>query len=364
MSKSTLWTEEEIKILKDGYANYESIDEISKKLPNRTKSSIFNKAQKLGLPNIYIRQNSSKFRAIYQDYEWCYNKYINQRMSYEEMAKEAGCTKRVIEKWCGDIHKLNSYTIRKHIHLTDLQKQIIMFGTLGDGHISKMENQPIYIESHSENEKEYLYWKYSILSNLCNMEPSYTPEHYKSFGTDKQYLCQGTYRMCTKIIDELIEIREMSRLDKIKKLNEFGLCLHILDDGSRSNLWSVCLAEWSQEEMDEYQKKCTEFGLCCKQNKDKKYYYFDAISSNKIDKMILKNIPNDLDIIQKKIINNEYIVNTCNYKYVLLNDGTKQSLSKYCKTHSKQRKYDLFKNIFEMENKNEMPESVLLEKAM
>ena len=46
------------------------------------------------------------------------------------------------------------------------------------------------------------------------------------------------------------------------------------------------------------------FKLFAKVLKDERYIIFDGISSRKIDKIILKNIPNGLDVVQYKIINN------------------------------------------------------------
>ena len=332
MGKKT-WTEEEIRVLEDGYKNMESIKSIAEKI-NKTESSIQSKARKLGLCDKYIRYNNPKFKAVYQDYDWCYERYINRGMTHQEMADECGATKRVVEKWCSQIHKLNNHTFRKLKKLNDMQKQIIMFGRLGDGHIDRRQDQPMYIECHAEDEKDYLFWKYSFLKDICNQEPVYYKESYNSFGNEKKYLCKPFYRLNTKILDDLYEIRNMSRIEIISKLNELGFCLHILDDGTRNNLWEVCLAEWSMEEIELYKNTCYEkFGLIGNSNKDIRYFTFNAFSSLKIDQMILNNIPNNLDIVHKKILDNDKIKETANYRFVILEDGTKVGLSTYCKTH-------------------------------
>ena len=93
----------------------------------------------------------------------------------------------------------------------------------------------------------------------------------------------------------------MPRIQKIQKLNELGLCLHVLDDGSRGNTWYLCLAEYSQEEIDLYIRLCKErLNLICWRQKDERYLTFDAPSSRKIDKMILNIFPENFDIIQKR----------------------------------------------------------------
>ena len=33
---------------------------------------------------------SAQYKAIYQDYNWCFDRYINKGMSHKEMAQECG----------------------------------------------------------------------------------------------------------------------------------------------------------------------------------------------------------------------------------------------------------------------------------
>ena len=88
-----------IECLIDGYKNYEPISTLVEKLPKRTKISISNKAASLGLTKEYIKNNNASFKADYNDYDWCYERFINRCMSTDEIAKESGYSKRVIEKW-------------------------------------------------------------------------------------------------------------------------------------------------------------------------------------------------------------------------------------------------------------------------
>lgn len=331
MGKRT-WTEEEEKKLEEMYKEGLSLQEIADKL-NKKYRSVQYKSRSMKLGDKYMRKNNTKFNALYHDYGWCYERYINCGMSHQEMAYECGATKRVIEKWCSQIHQLNNHTFRHLKKLNNMQRQVIMFGRLGDGHIDKRESQPMYIESHAEDEKDYLFWKYEILKDICNKEPTYYKESYSPFYGGKQYLCSPTYRLNTRILDDLYSIREMSRLDIIKQLNEFGFCLHILDDGNRGNLWHICLAEWTTEEKKLYIKVCKDrFNINCVLNKDTRYAYFDADSSRTIDTMILNNIPNDLDIIHKKILDNNRITKPANYIYVICDDK-KYGLNTYCRSH-------------------------------
>lgn len=324
------WTEEDIKILSEGYKNNEKIEEIALKL-NKSKQAIINKAQRIGLTKLYMSKYNVNYKAPYQEYDWCFERFINRNMTHQEMADELGVSKRVIQKWCVEIHHIDAWTFRKLKHLTDLQKRLIIAGTLGDGHIDNRLNQPMYIESHAIDEKDYLFWKYDILKDICKKEPSYYKASYGNFGGDKQYLCNPYYRINTKIIDDLFEIRSMSRADKIKQLDEFQISILFLDDGNRDTLWHLCFAEWNQEEKQILLNLLEhEYLIRGKIQKDNRYVSFDAISSKRIDEMILRNIPNDLDIIKKKITNNDKIKEYRKSLYVITNTE-KIGINRYCR---------------------------------
>lgn len=243
---------------------------------------------------------------IYRDRDWLFDCYVNKGMTFDQMAKEAKCSKRVIEKWASEKNRINAFTFKELKKLNDTQYMIVLSGTLGDGHIDKRENFPIYIESHAADEKDYIYWKYSILKDLCLHEPKYKSKRIKQFY-DKSYECSESYRLETRTIFHLKDIRLMTRIEKINQLNELGLSTHILDDANKYHkIWKLCLAEYTNEEIEEYRRVCkNKFGLDTRVYvKDEKYPYliFTRESSDKLTDIILRNIPNDLDIIQKKIM--------------------------------------------------------------
>lgn len=302
-NRRKIWTNQEEEKLRELYRNGYTIQEIANYF-GITKGAASSKACDMGVTKEVIKPNNINFKAVYQSYDWCYEHFINESMSMQEMANEAGASLRVIQKWCQQIHGLNARSYKQYKKLTDLQKQLIMFGRLGDGHIDRREDQPMYIETHAENQKDYLYWKWSILEDLCTHEPVYYPPQKHSFGNDKLYECQAHYRLCTRIIDDLKPIREMKLTDIIDQLNEFGLSIHFLDDASRNQgLWTLCVAEYSEEMIQKYLKVCKErFDIDGKIRKDVRYIGFDKRSSQIIDDIILKNVPNNLDIIQYKIL--------------------------------------------------------------
>lgn len=355
MSKK-LWTQEEIAILKDLYYNNEPLENIANKL-DRTKKAVARKASELKISRSIMDKHNNKYKAPYQDYNWCYERYINRSMTHEQMAKEANTTLRTIQKWCSEKHGLNARTFKKYKKLSDIQRQLIMFSLLGDGHIDKRENEPLFIVSHAENQKDYLYWKHDILIDLCSSEPTYYPEGTAIFN-GKEYKRNGAYRFCTRVINDLIPIREMSKYEIIDKLNEFGLSIHMLDDAyrSRSN-WDICVASFTDKEKNLYINICQErFGLSCKLMNDNRYIEFDALSSRKIDDIILSNIPNDLDVVQYKITDND-ICEPANYFYVIV-DNEKIGLRRYC--NIAKLPYMKIKDITNAFDVFEMPEEEII----
>lgn len=328
-SKRNYWTEDEKQKLEELYKDGKSFKEISE-IMNRSIGSVNSMSGELNLGDKYMRHNNPKFKAIYQDYDWCYERYINRRMSLEEMAEEAGCSLRVLKKWCVEKHRIHRNSFKQLKKMTEQQYKLIEVGILGDGHIDKREDQPMYIESHTIEEKDYLFYKYNILKDLCNKEPVYHDGGYYSFSTDNEYLCKPFYRFNTKIINELKSIRNKNRVEIISNLNEWQVSLLFLDDGHRANLWQLCVAEWSEEQVSALLNRLLEFNIRGKIQKDERYISFDAYSSKNLDEMILNNIPNELDIVHKKIIDNSKIKKYQNNFYVLTDNG-KIGLRKYCK---------------------------------
>lgn len=242
---------------------------------------------------------------IYRSYEWCFEKYIIEGLNHEEMALEANTTKRTIEKWCTEKHRLTQKYRQQNKELSKIQRDLIIGSMLGDGHIDNRTKQPIFIVSHSEIQKDYLYWKYNILKDLCNKEPSIIEEKDKIFD-NKIYKSKKAYRLCTRIYDCLLEIRDMSVIELLDNLNKFSFSILILDDGYRDNrgLWQYCIAPYSKEEIDYmikiFKEKFNIEGYI--KETDERYLKFRKNDSIIIDKIILKNIPNNLDIIKYKIL--------------------------------------------------------------
>jgi hypothetical protein len=300
--KRVFWTIEEETLLKELIEKaipYKEIAIILHKAP----TGVADKVIRMGIETKY--KNSVKFKAIYQEYDWCYQKYMIEGLNHDEMAKEAKCSKRVIEKWCSEIHRLTQEFRQIHKQLNNKQKDLIVGSMLGDGHIDKREDQPMFIEVHAENQKDYLYYKYEILKDLCNISPVRNEACYREFN-GKSYLCQPSYRLCTRIYNCLLEYRGKSYTYLLNLMNEFSFSIWMLDDAYRGDSnWTLCIAEYTPDDVQfAINKLKTQYGLNSWLQKDNRYLIFDASSSRKIDDIILKNIPNDLDIIKYKITEN------------------------------------------------------------
>lgn len=306
------WTDDEKQQICNLYNDGEATISIAK-IFHTSVESIRSILERCGVELEVRFKNDSRYKASYQEYDWCYERYVIRRMSYEEMAIEGNTTPRTIQKWCSEKHRLNRRTLRKELHLTDKQKELVMFSLLGDGHIDKRETQPLFIVSHAINQKDYLFWKYGILENVCNQPPTLLTNLESAFSGDKIYKCQDAYRFCTKILDDLIPIRSMNKLEIISQLNEFGLAIHFLDDGCHTDeFWELCYAAFTEEEKELYHKILKErFNIEPHLRKDNRYVGFGKVDSKKIDEIILRNIPNDLDIIKYKILKDDNYAEVC-----------------------------------------------------
>ena len=330
------WGDEEVVLLEELYKDNIPLLEISKKL-NRTIPSIKHKCIRLGLTEKNIRSNSTNYKALYHDYDWFYKQYIDNGLSLKDIAKLCNASERVITKWADEKHHLNRRTYKDLKKLSDMQRRIITAGILGDGHITEKN---YYIESHSKGEFDYIFWKYEILKDLCNRPPKY----YNQFKDDK-YAYNSFYRLNTRKINQLEEIKSLTRSEIIKQLDGLQLSCFLLDDGSRNNLWNVCVAEWAADEKDLFLKYIKDkFKITGKINKDVRYITFDADSSRKIDNIILNNVPVDLDIVKKKITNNKKIKKSNNSFYIIV-DNERIGLGRYCKLNH--IKYSTAKKIID-----------------
>lgn len=251
--------------------------------------------------NLIFDPKARRTPKLYKDRNWLFHEVIELNKKADQIAKENGWTPRVVEKWMG-VLKINNHTYKQIKKLSDKQKELVRFSLLGDGCIA---SNNIFIVSHSIKQKDYLFWKYSLLKDLCNQEPTYY-ESQKKIMNGKETVSAPCYRFNTKIIDELEEIRNEPVSSLISSLNSFGLSIWLLDDGYRGPYWELCVASYTEDEKKLILSKLFEMGFSSAHltNYNPRYLRFNAEDSRELDKVILTEIPNDLDIIKYKIIEN------------------------------------------------------------
>lgn len=317
MGKQT-WTKDQEEYLEKLYSEYIPLDEIVGKINLysgivRTRSAVSSKANVLGLTKKYMKPNNPNFKAIYQNYDWYYNCFVECGMNHDQMAELAKCTKRVIEKWGQEKHHIDLYTRMSSKQINALQHDLIVGSLLGDGHIDRREDFPLFIVSHAENQKDYLYYKYQIMQDLCEMTPTKYEGKKQHKIMNSICDCQDFYRFNTRTYYSLKPFREMSKIDLINQLNEYSLSIWMLDDGhcDDKGYWELCAPlEIDEERYMLVNILFDKFGITAINQKDSRYFRFHTEDSFKITKMILNNIPNHLDIIQDKIFSKK--------KYALL----------------------------------------------
>lgn len=240
----------------------------------------------------------------YQNYDWLFNQIVTLNKSIQQVAEENGWTVRVITKWTG-LLGINRRTFKDLKEISDKQRDLIKFSLLGDGCISE---GGYFIVSHSEKQKDYLYWKFDMLKDLCSHGPTWYDGADREIN-GKVYYCRPYYRFNTRRLTELEEIRNIPVIQLIDELDEFGLSVWVLDDGSRGPYWELCVASYTDEEKGHILNKLHAMGLTSASlaNCDNRYLRLNANDSRTLDSIILRNIPNDLDIIKDKILENTKI---------------------------------------------------------
>lgn len=249
-----------------------------------------------------VDKHSIYYKAVYQNYDWMFDKYIINGMTEQEIADLCGASLRVIKKWCCEKFRLNNRTKKYLIKLNSIQKDLVIGNILGDGHITKGD-APMFIVSHTESQKEYLYWEYGIMKNLCLSPTSYYDGEYKYIKGKPAYT-KPSYRFGTVKICQLKEFNDLSIKEVIDSLNNMSLSIFMLDDGyySSSMLWELCVASFSEEERDYFIRVLyNKFGIKSKKKKDSRYIVFNRYYSDIINNIIISSIPNNIDIIKTKL---------------------------------------------------------------
>ena len=155
--------------------------------------------------------------------------------------------------------------------LTQSQRSIIIGTILGDGYlriVSGKKNALLEI-NHSLSQKEYVDWKYEMLSALCKSGP----RSRISNGTRK------AYRFNTRQHPEMTTLHKTfygegkKSIPDILVLDPLMLAVWFMDDGSRCRENDVYLntQQFSRIDQERLQAKLAVLGIGSSLNKDKKY---------------------------------------------------------------------------------------------
>lgn len=254
---------------------------------------------------------------LYRDKDWIEYQFVQLGKECHEIAFENGWSTRVVRKWCQEKYNITNHYRRDNYCPSEIQLQLIYGGVLGDGCISKRNDIDFtqYIYTQNEEHKDYIYWIFDNFKNMCkHKDLKYFNGSFKKFKTPngyKDYFCKGSYRMATRGYKFLNDIKDMSLYQIIDNINELGLSIYFLDDGHKCDkIWSLCMGVLNIDEVNYFINKLNKLGIEHKRiyfhknkniNKEYIYLYFDVYNSYKIDKIILNNIPNNIDIIKKKV---------------------------------------------------------------
>lgn len=264
------------------------------------------------IKNIYQKKGLKlefEEEPLYKNKDWCIEQFIHQHKTVRQVANETGYKWRVLQKWVQEIYKLNIQEEHKKISPTKRQYSLIYGGILGDGCISTTGE---YYVGHCEAQKEYLLWQRKELDSLCtgSYGIGWRTKAGEKYILTKIRNIQNFYQFNTRRLKELQELRESGRqIDiAIENLDFLGLSIYFLDDGSCSSegRWTLCCGVLNHDQCLRLLDKIKELI-----NIDGKIYlnkatqlynlHFGKIASHEISSMIIKSIPNNLDVVKYKL---------------------------------------------------------------
>lgn len=181
------------------------------------------------------------------------NLYLIEQKTDVEIADLFGCAKSTVYKARKRFGIIGLKRWQRHIcEPTQKQLQIIYGSLLGDASISNGKKgnydcESIFEEKHCLQQKDYVFWKYKELSNLCSSEP-------KETNIDQWRIRTFHHPLFSKLRNiwypEGIKIVPKNILNEIGVL---GLAVWYMDDGSlskESNFIKLHTCSFSEAEHD------------------------------------------------------------------------------------------------------------------
>ncbi|MCZ2224540.1 MAG: hypothetical protein LC122_13025 [Chitinophagales bacterium] len=238
--------------------------------------------------------------------------YQIQKLNMKQIAKIYNVDRTTISNKLKHFEIEINHNIRKNeyknlISLNDNQKSLIVGTLLGDGSLIKNKNRkfPYLKVSHCEKQKDYLIWKKDILGELVNSVSCYNDKRGNSIMHSFNSLSSKEFIDTYNLFYD--NNKKVIREDLINHLNEFGIAVWFMDDGSSQKSSSRFSTEgFSVEENKILQKILkNKFDIETKisyySRNDKKYNY---LLLNKNNTIKLNNIikPFVIDCMKYKLL--------------------------------------------------------------
>ena len=176
--------------------------------------------------------------------------------------------------------------------LTQFQRSVIIGTILGDGYVRIFPNRKnaLLEINHSYNAKDYVEWKYSVLSNVSGSWPK-----MRNGKNGRK-----AYRFYTKQLPELTELFNKFYRNNKKIIPEdlildsIILAVWFMDDGSKCSQSDFYLntQQYSVDDQIKLVTKLKMLGLESRLNKDKKYWRIRFLKSSipKLNELISDKI--------------------------------------------------------------------------
>jgi len=169
--------------------------------------------------------------------DWLYQKYIVEKIDRKEISRILSVKMCTLEKY---LYKFKLFKIDRFPKILLEQQKSFLYGCLlGDGLMRqwKYKNNAYFSVTHGIKQKDYLYYKYELMKNLCGMSPKKRKHWDKRF---KKYY--EDYHFYTTTNPLFTEIWKKFYVDNVKvvteeilsNIDEFALAIWYMDDGSIS----------------------------------------------------------------------------------------------------------------------------------
>ena len=175
---------------------------------------------------------------------------------------------------------------------------------LGDGGFTQRtpQHNTYIVFKHAENQYEYLLWKKSHLHGLAKEEVK-----ERNFTEGRKSTWQRQFYFSTVSLPNLNIYRKLSINELLDQIDELGFVVWILDDGNLyQNVWKLGCGRFTNDEKVHAAKVLNEKfdlnpGVYEHPTQNKGYLRFKKKDAEKINKLIIKHLGTELDIVKYKL---------------------------------------------------------------